>query len=205
MDDRNVLGPIEKAEMRGLVLAGAARADSIRRRRSRIAASVSAVVVVAGIAVGAGFASGALGRGSVVPADPGPSTSTSEATPQAPDGTHPFGDIAAFDRPATEADALPDLPDYMSDEIKVETARYVGNYDDVDFWIVQGERTNSVCIVFVFPNREDWMSSCGGLSPSSFYVGGSRPGVVEAQLGPAGYAPEGWIELDENLRVNPNP
>jgi hypothetical protein len=195
MDDRTVLGADEKSEMRELVLAGAARADSIRRRRARIAAAVPAVLVVVGIVVGAGFASGMLGRGSVVPADPGPSTSTSPS----PEGeTHPFNGIAAFDRPATASDALPALPDYTTENLKVETARYVGEYEDVAYWVVQSMQPGSVCIVMSpLGKRTDWLTGCGGMPVTV-------EGAAEATLAPAGMAPEGWVQLDENLSVKPS-
>ena len=163
MDDRTVLGPDEKAEMRGLVLAGAARADSIRRRRARVAVSVSAVVVVAGIAVGAAFASGMLGRGSVAKLDGG------------------------------------------YDNLRPETSRYVGTHDDIDYWIVRGVDEGSICMVIDVRDRTDGYTGCGGITLWGYWIRTSAPGLLEAQIGPPGSAPEGWIELDENLSVNPNP
>lgn len=198
MDDRNVLNPSEKAEMRGLVLAGAARADSIRRRRARIAVSVTAVVVVAGIAVGAGFASGLLGRGSAAPVAPAPAPATSTSPPL--EGEPPSIDgIVAFTRPSTPEDALPALPDYATEEVSVETARYVGAYDDVGFWLVQSKRSGIVCIVmWPLDERTNWGTGCGGMTVTV-------KGVAEATLTPAGMAPEGWVQLDENLSVKPRP
>ena len=195
MDDRTVLGAEEKTEMRGLVLAGAARADSIRRRRARIAAVVPAVLVVVGIAVGAGFASGMLGRGNVVPAGPDPSPSISPS----PEGeTHSIRDIAAFDRPATSSDALPALPGYTTENLNVETARYVGKYEDVGFWVVQSKAAGSVCIVMSpLGERTDWLTGCGGMPVTV-------KGAAEATLAPAGMGPEGWVQLDENLSVKPS-
>ena len=196
MDDRTVLGAEEKTEMRGLVLAGAARADSIRRRRARIAAVVPAVLVVVGIAVGAGFASGMLGRGSVVPAGPDPSPSMPVESPV---GEPPSIDgIVAFTLPATPEDALPALPEYATENVKPETARYVGQYNDVGFWLVQGEDRGIVCIVmWPLDERTNWSTGCGGLSTSV-------QGAAEATLAPAGMGPEGWVQLDENLSVKPN-
>lgn len=204
MDDHNVLGPIEKAEMRGLVLAGAARADSIRRRRSRLAVSVTAVVVVAGIAVGAGFASGLLGRGSAAPVAPAPAPAPTASTSPSPspalEGEPPSIDgIVAFTRPSTPEDALPALPDYATEEVSVETARYVGAYDDVGFWLVQSKRPGIVCIVmWPLDERTNWGTGCGGMTVTV-------KGVAEATLTPAGMAPEGWVQLDENLSIKPRP
>lgn len=203
MDDRNILDSGEKAEMRGLVLAGAARADSIRRHRSRIAASVSAVVVVAGIAVGAGFASGMLGRGSVAPAVPAPASS---ASAQTPDGASPYDGVVAFERARTAQDELPmHTPEDAFQNVKPETSRYIGTRDNVAYWIAQGTESGSICVVVSAVDRTDWFSGCGGIAPWGYWVKTGAPGLAEAQLGPAGAAPDGWIELDENLSVNPNP
>ncbi|WP_396642189.1 hypothetical protein [Microbacterium sp.] len=197
MDNRTVLHPNEKTEMRGLVLAGAARADSIRRRRAQIAVSASAVVVVAGIAVGAGFASGVLGRGSVVPVAPAPATSIPSATSPGVEPSSIEG-IVAFERPATPEDVLPALPDYATEEVLVETARYVGEYEDVGFWLVQSDRPGSVCIVmWPLDARTNWSTGCGGMTVAV-------EGVAHATLAPAGMAPEGWVQLDENLSVKPS-
>ncbi|CDJ99884.1 hypothetical protein MIC448_1930006 [Microbacterium sp. C448] len=201
MDDRTVLGPDEKAEMRGLVLAGAARADSIRRRRARVAVSVSAVVVVAGIAVGAAFASGMLGRGSVAPAVPAPAPSGSMT-----EDAEPFSDIAAYARPRTAQDELPaEKLDGGYDNLRPETSRYVGTHDDIDYWIVRGVDEGSICMVIDVRDRTDGYTGCGGITLWGYWIRTSAPGLLEAQIGPPGSAPEGWIELDENLSVNPNP
>jgi hypothetical protein len=140
------------------------------------------------------------GRGSVVPAVPAPdepAPSISSAEP-APDDGHVFGDIAAFDSPATERDMLPELPGYAADELKQETARYVGRYEDVDYWVVQGERTGSVCVVVMPLSTSKWLTGCGGIGPGDTYIGGGTPGATEYRLGPQGLAPDGWIELDES-------
>jgi hypothetical protein len=200
MDERTVLGADEKSEMRGLVLAGAARAESIRRRRARIATVVPAVLVVAGIVVGAGIASGMLGRGSVVPAAPERSNSMS-ASPSPEGETHPFNGIAAFDRPATATDALPDLPDYAKESLLAETARYIGEYDQVRYWIARGAEPGAICVTAWPTERADsWSTACGGVVLTT-----AKPGLFAARLGPTGSSPEGWIQLDENLSVNPNP
>ncbi len=117
MDDRTVLGSDEKSEMRGLVLAGAARADSIRRSRARLAVSVSAVVVVTGIAVGAVTASMYARSGDVV-AIPAPAPADSATS----GGGEPPSGIAAFARAATDADQLPEgMSGDMATSLRAET------------------------------------------------------------------------------------
>ncbi|WP_458041168.1 MULTISPECIES: hypothetical protein [Bacteria] len=197
MDDRTVLGSDEKSEMRGLVLAGAARADSIRRSRARLAVSVSAVVVVTGIAVGAVTASMYARSGDVV-AIPAPAPADSATS----GGGEPPSGIAAFARAATDADELPEgMSGDMRQSLRAETSRYVGEYEKVAYWVAEGQDPASICIVTWAIEREDRRGvACGGGELTS-----TQPGFSEAHLGPAGTAPEGWISLDENLSVNPNP
>jgi hypothetical protein len=108
----------------------------------------------------------------------------------------------AFERPPTEIDRLPDeMTDEAKQSVIPETSRYIGEHADIAYWVVQGEDPGSMCVVSWHLQRVD----ARGVACAGGELTTTRPGLFEAHLGPAGTAPGGWIELDDNLSVNPNP
>lgn len=100
-----------------------------------------------------------------------------------------------LDREATSADVLPsELPAYASDGLAEESARFAGEHDGVDYFLVRRAEDGGVCVVVFRPATEEWVTGCGGSGITA--VSGVGVSVV--------VAPDGSPELDEGTPVGAN-
>lgn len=100
-----------------------------------------------------------------------------------------------LDREATEADLLPsELPAYATERWDADSVRYVGERDDVSYYVgTTDEPRGGVCVLH-YASGDDWFGACGGpLGVTS--SGGGRTVVV---------APDGSEELESGVRVGEN-
>ena len=67
---------------------------------------------------------------------------------------------AALERDVQASDELPEAVAEGSPDIDADSARYVGENDDVELWLARMDEPDSVCLV-VYPNDSDWVAGCG--------------------------------------------
>ncbi|WP_125133169.1 hypothetical protein [Microbacterium sp. 10M-3C3] len=175
--------------MTEVILAGAKQIRPSRGRRSKtILGGVSLVLAGA-------FAGGAVSTAVANTLSPGVVAPTPIK--------YELSEIRAFDRPLTSEDTLPPgLPSYAAEVLRPDTSRFVGEYDSVRYFVVQSTGAEPFCLLaYPTSSQDSWVISCSQGLP----ITGSKPGLFEATLAPTGDTPQGWIALDENVSVNPQP
>ncbi|MCZ2821082.1 hypothetical protein O2V63_12135 [Modestobacter sp. VKM Ac-2977] len=120
-------------------------------------------------------------------------------------------ELAAFDRPATNEDAV---PEYVDVDPQLDEVRYIGAADGALVYAAQGQADQPWCVLVVVPRSVeggDWVagSSCAG--GDDFAQGGVRIAVRDAQgregealLLPDDFTGEveaGWEIVEPNLAV----
>ena len=81
------------------------------------------------------------------------------------------------------------------EDIDEDTARFVGSYDGVDFWLARAETPDTVCLV-VYPDDPNWVAACGGEGGGLGVGGLSGDYLVLPDGSPT---PEDATKLAENL------
>lgn len=106
--------------------------------------------------------------------------------------------LADLERPATEADRLPDVPAYTDDserdvEIVEDSSRLVGEYDGVQLWLTRTV-SGGACLL-TYPNEQDWVSGCTDGPP--LLVSGPAGTFIVIEDG--GSPPENAVPVSENV------
>lgn len=101
---------------------------------------------------------------------------------------------SALDRESEPADELPAVVAEGNDDIAVDTARYVGEYDGTGLWIARAESPDTVCLI-LYPNDRDWVAGCGA-EGGPIGVGGPSGDFI--------VTPDGAPAPDDSDRVTDN-
>jgi hypothetical protein len=147
------------------------------------------------------LAVGALAGGAVATAAVG-ITGTSADVPYA-GPTFYMAQIAAFERQQSADDVPPaTLPDYAFDGAKRNTARLVGTYANVSYYLMQGDTTPICVLILPLKSTENanWLVSCGGGLPFHTELTHVASVRIDREGEPI---PVGWHRVDQNLFVKP--
>lgn len=104
--------------------------------------------------------------------------------------------LTDLDREATEADALPELPEYAYDDVEIDpdSTRYVGEHEGTQLWLTR-TAANGACLLS-YPDSEGWLVGCtdGGLPLTTSGPGGSFTVIADDAT-----PPEGAVAISENV------
>ena len=100
-----------------------------------------------------------------------------------------------LDRAATTDDVFPsDAPGYASDNLDVDSVRYVGRHDGHSFYLAQTDPAPGVCVL-IYRDADAWMTGCG----VNITVEGL--GMVATVVPDGAVVPEGGTLVGNNVVV----
>jgi hypothetical protein len=116
-----------------------------------------------------------------------------------------FGALAAcsstsgysdLDRAATSDDVLPaEVAAGGSDNLDLDSVRYVGRHEGRSFYLAQGDPQPGVCLA-IYRDAESWVVGCGGVDVT---VGGI--GITATVIRDGDVVPEGGTLVGNNVVV----
>lgn len=107
--------------------------------------------------------------------------------------------LADLDQAPTVDHPLPaGLPPYATEDLDLESVRWVGEHDDADLWLASHRDEDSWCVI-AYPDADDWVVGCGGGVTRASGPDGTTYSIVPDGMS----APNGSIAVSENLFVAP--
>jgi len=111
-------------------------------------------------------------------------------------GCFPSGTVySVLNREAEEGDRLPASVDGLDVNLDADSARFAGEHDGTRVWLALQPEERAVCVV-VLPPDEGAFVGCGGDGGG---VGAGGPTGTYTVIPDGAFAPEGAIELSENV------
>jgi len=193
MSQQQDLGAEQGAALRRLLVDTVTRRAPVQMSRRRTAFAAVALLAV-GVLTGGTLSAAALVTTQTLPPE--------ETPPPNPGPVFKLSQVVAFDRPATEQDALPvNLPSYALENAIPEQSRLIGAYEGRQVFLSPGISPAALCVFVWRPDNEnDWVSACGGGVPLQIeQIGGLTVNVDSVDA----TRPTSWIAIDPNVSIVP--